>query len=255
MLPEPIIAMLLTASLSLIGVSIAVFGALALRRMNRLEAGIENVLEAAHENGRGINGFSQKITKVARYSEASVEFQRKVHDHQRVLLTSLNKQMRHLETMMTEPQPHIGEATAPVSHTKPSTMASGPRKVAPRPENSVKRVEASPEHQLAKPEPVPFHELFAAANRTAANTGSPQPRRIEGSEKAIMLARLFKDGKFSGVTTADGLDQVLDDASKDSATKENPVPEVGPAVASAAKANAMLTENRFAEELRKVGNG
>jgi hypothetical protein len=249
MLPEPVLAMGVIAALVVMAGCLAMMGTLALRQMRRLEAGIESILEATHENGRDINGFSQNVGKIARYSEASVQFQRKVHDHQRVLLTSLNKQMRHLETMLEPPRAEPSVEKASPAKAPPS---ANPRPAMPlRPSGSaVRSIESETGAGTDKPQPVPFHELFAAANRSAANIGAAQPRKVEGSQKAVMLARLFKDGKFSGVTTADGLDRVMSDASQDKT-----IPQVASPAANAGIANGMIAEDRFTEELRKVGNG
>lgn len=272
MLSETIIGASLFAGLLGVAGCLAGFGFVAMRHMRRLEAGLDSVLDAAHRNGRDIRGFSENVGKVARYSEASVQFQRKVHDHQRVLLTSLNKQMRHLETMLDQPEEAAAIPAREVAAMR--TAVSAARTAATRRETRPGQGSEQRVRKAAEPEelksPIPFHQLFEAASRTAANPAPKTPAaprekvKIEGSENAVMIARLFKDGKFSGLTSSDALDQVVSEASKagNAGKQQAAAPKVPPIVATAGDRLAGLQppgapapEPQVQEEMRKVGNG
>lgn len=171
------------AAIAVLAIGLA--GVVVMRRLARIDARVGLVVKAAYQNTSEIRQntdrigrFSGGLERLLEQSRAGIEYQRKAHDQERVLLASLNKQMRHLETLLDRAAP-AGAATP----TKPvAAKAARPAPVA----NGEPARAAAQGGEIAATR---FSELFdrtAARAANAADTGN----REEGS--AMLLAKLFE---------------------------------------------------------------
>lgn len=182
-------------------------GYLLLRRISVLDQRVALVVKAAYQNTREINqntreinGFANGIHRLATQTEASTEFHRKAHDQQRVLLASLNKQMRHLETLL--------------GHSAP------PRQISAKPPLSVRR-KPQPAIQDGnatgfrkdRVEATPFSELLARAQAPAnghlpehAETDRAAEADRSNPRQAVLLSKLFEQrGSLTGEGRANSM--------------------------------------------------
>lgn len=176
-------------------------GFFVLRGVARLDERVGLVIKAAYQNTREINqntreinGFSNGINRLAMQTEASTQFHRKAHDQQRVLLASLNKQMRHLETL-------LGQSAA----RKPDTVdaASKPAHRARSQAPSLRQDGDATATRKDRLEATPFSELFGRA-RAPAN-GHTGPSRSTARE-AVLLSKLFEQHREpAGETRPDNM--------------------------------------------------
>ncbi len=120
------------SQLWLIGITITFAGGvgfLAFRTFSRQTKHMKLILKALYYNTRELQSGVHKIDTLSTDSKEAIAFQRKSFDHQRVLFSSLNRQINKLEAMLVDESDFIESAgkrsTPPANPNRPNS----PRKL------------------------------------------------------------------------------------------------------------------------------